>query len=666
MNSSIKLPDYLQNITFNKFRAPATSLETDLPFELLEPRIFERLCCDLVHKRLNLTLTDEVIDILPIGESGQKQYGADIFLKNNENGKGEVTLYEVKRVKSYTLSDYKKAVSRFLNNYDNWGFDITQFNLFVADNISAESIALWQREAMKLSKKNISYRVIPSSTLNKWIRRFPELVYKYFHPAWTEMLFGESAIWHLEKYGIWSYEEPACWVNYTTPKKTLYHDTLTYINDHVKIHAYLPTIEKNSASCFIEFRNGRFSHVLLTLNHKQLVNNFFVAANFPINETSRPFLTKRIDSDDYYCDIGNCRISLTLHEAESFCEALDVCSEEYCQNVENIEDTWRSKNFNYHINSTENIPMLKVNRSLWSLLLDFSRYHDAFNTTGPWSIFDSCPGWLKVYTKHASKNMDAGYHVFITPMGDDNSFSNFRKSDDDVILTWQPPNDRALSTDNAIINPRRYWDIETTHNWIRFELIPRALEWEKEIRKKPLKERVKSIVLRSNGQFPNYDPQKYSKSLFTESPSSKINTSGSVKSLLFVVNELQSFFNRHVNSAYIDHDSYKNLFHVLSEVLSKSDSNDFSYLHGNLSYLEASDMSSLIRSIREHPYGEKSGCGNSFRIDCVLRCIQVSLRDYKSHLNNYEIRGLINDLTPLIKIVERRMLLIRQTRFFNQ
>ena len=52
----MELPNYLKNFEIDKFRAPATDLEKDLPFELLEPRIFERFCCDLLYKKMEFRI----------------------------------------------------------------------------------------------------------------------------------------------------------------------------------------------------------------------------------------------------------------------------------------------------------------------------------------------------------------------------------------------------------------------------------------------------------------------------------------------------------------------------------------------------------------------------------------------------------------------------------
>ncbi|WP_299410119.1 hypothetical protein [Acaryochloris sp. IP29b_bin.148] len=665
----MELPDYLKNIEINPFRAPATNVETDLPFELLEPRIFERFCCELIQSKMENEPGNDVVDILPIGVSGQQQYGADIFAKENIDSNEKFTLYEVKRVRSYSLSEYKKSVKRFLDNYNKWGFEIAEFNLLVAEDISAENIALWQREAYQLSQKSIVYRVIPSSTLNRWTKNFPKLVYKYFHPAWTEMLFGKSAIWHFEKYGIWSFEESASWEKYTGPEQTSYGDSLSYINDHVKIHAFLPSLEKNSASCYVEFRNGRFSHVMITLDHKQLVNDFFPASKIPIPDNIRPFLLKSIDGDGYFCDIGNCRIKLSVDEAKSLCDVFDVFWNEYKQRVKNIESSWRSKYFNYGTKSAEDIPLLRIKRGLWSLLLDFAKCHDAFNTTGKWSIFDSCPGWLKIYTSSVSEDMEAGHHAFIKPKKYEGIFNDFRWVDDDVVLVWQPPNNFMISQEGTVISPRYYWDAETTHNWLKNCLIPQALEWDRRNKKIGIIRRIKRLLRRflnqESTELVEYNPDDYIVSFYEPCPSRDLDMIEDIEGLHLIANRLQSFFNGNPKYIYLNEDCYKKLYISLAEVLSKTEDYDFSYLQGNLNYLHATDMKSLIEAVRKHASKPSSGCDKTFLVDCVLRCILVSIRDYKNHLNNYEIRNIVTDIYPLLELMEDRKLLIRQARFFD-
>lgn len=663
----MRLPDYLNDIEIEKTRAPATEVEKDLPFDLLEPRIFERFCCELVYKKAEFELGVDVVDVLPIGTSGQTQHGADIFVKANSDASEEVILYEVKRVKSFTIAEYKKAVDRFLQHYESWGFEVAEFNLFVAEDISADEIALWQSEASKLSDRSVTYRVIPSATLNRWVKNFPELVYKYFHPAWTELLFGKVGVWHLENYGVWDYKESASWSGYAGPEKNLYGDNLTYINDHVKIYAFLPSVEKNSASCQVEFRNGRFSHVTITLGHGQLVRTFFTRAKVPVPESIRPFLLESTFEDGYFCDIGNCRIKLSLGEVKCLCVAFDIFWEEYKKRVNDIEEAWRSKFFNYHTGSSTDVPLMKIKRGLWSLLLDFAENHDAFNTEGDWSLFDSCPGWLKIYTRRPSKSMEVGYHAFVKPKKYDGIFTNFRSVDDDVVLAWQPPNDFVISAKGTIINPRYYWDAETTHDWLKHSLIPRALKWRgnRKINRNRFGFRDKLFFAPKNKSSDNYNPDDYLVSFYEPHTDREIDAIEDIDGLLSLVNRLQTFFNSGPKDIFVNLEAYKNLYGALGEVLSKSDINNFSYLHGNLNYLPAKDVQSLIESVKKHSSDTKDGCDNAFRIDCVLRCIQVAVRDGKSYLNNYEIRHVVGNLRQLAEIMEDRKLLFRQSRFIE-
>ncbi|PTY38344.1 hypothetical protein BGP77_16665 [Saccharospirillum sp. MSK14-1] len=662
----MKLPGFLESIEIKKVKAPATHDDKNLPFNMLEPRIFERFCCELLWKKYESELNTNIVDILPIGVSGQKQYGADIFVKESGGSSNKYALYEVKRVGSFSIAEYKKTVSRFLHYYESWGLEITEFNVFVAENISADEIILWQREASALSDKSINYKIIPSVTLDRWIKEFPELVYKYFHPAWTQLLYGDVGLWHLEKYGIWEFKEPTSWNDYVEPKKNQYGDIFEFINEHVNIYAFLPSLDNNSASCKVEFRNGRFSHVTITLSHEQLIQSFFSSVNIPIDQSKRPFLLERHFSDGYYCDIGNCRIELSFGEAESLCAAFDVFWEEYRKRVNNIEEVWRSKFFNYHTGVSTDVALIRVKRWLWSLLLDFAYAHDAINNNDgdSWAIFDSCPGYLKVYTKSSSLTMDAGHHAFIKPHKYDGWFSNFRNSDDEVVLAWQHPSKYFFDNKGDNINPRGYWDAKTTHDWLIHSLIPKALEWRvslKSSRAGGFFERIFSS--KKNAGFNNYVPQNYVASFYEPHMVSDLDNVEDIDSLLALLERLQGFFNAAPDYIFVDLDTYKGLYISIADVFLKSNIKNYSYFHGNLSYLSASDMPTLVRSINEHAAESVVGCDNSFQIDCALRCILVALRDYESYLNGYEVRNIVTRLRPLVDVMENRRMLNRQSRF---
>ncbi|MDO9052311.1 MAG: hypothetical protein Q7U37_00005 [Gallionella sp.] len=92
------LPEYLRQIEIEKHPHPASKDETELPFNKLDPLIFQRFCCELLYNEFSqLDKSDGIVSVEPIGDSGQKQYGADIFVKR-VTPSGEIyELYEVKR-----------------------------------------------------------------------------------------------------------------------------------------------------------------------------------------------------------------------------------------------------------------------------------------------------------------------------------------------------------------------------------------------------------------------------------------------------------------------------------------------------------------------------------------------------------------------------------------
>lgn len=653
-------PSYTENMVIEKSSPPISNNDTQLPFQGLQPILFEKLCYDYIWE---VEKKDNIFAILPIGTQGQAQLGADIFVKKFDNGKEYVSLYEVKRVKKYSLHEYKKAVTRFLEHYEEWGYPIAEFVLISSNVLSAREITEWQRTASELSEdKNISYKIVSSTELDQELKKFPEIVYKYFHPAWVEQRHGERGLWHLKKYGVYGYKETAFWNCYSQPSEECYDNRLIYINDHVRVDAFLPTLEKSTTCCNITLRNGKFSHIIITLSHAELITRYFRHTKMPIEER-KLFLIKDTRSNAYFADIGSCRLELSQEEIVSLCDALDLLWDRYRSKIEILEEKSKSRYFIHWDEANDDIPLLRMNRGLWALLQEFAKAHDAFDTQGEWSIFDSGSSLLKVYTSKKTKHLDPGYHALIMPKSTKAYyFTNYTQIgiDNEVILSWQPPSPNLLNEQEKL-SPRRYWDAKTTHHWIRNTLIPKALKWDQKSRKK---ESVFSF-LKKNMTIDNekYIPDNFSTSFFKEKID--IKEIEDTNALYNVVCDLQSFFNGNHRAIHIDQSAYKKLYEALSEVLSKNEIDDFSYFIGNLSYLSAYDMNSLIVAIEEHAEGSSQGCSNTLKIDCVLRCILVALRDGQSFLNYCEILGILDKLNPLISLMEKHALLDRQQRFLD-
>lgn len=665
-NLDYLLPQYLRQIEIGKHPPPASKDETELPFNKLDPLVFQRFCCEFLYGEFSqLDKSDEVVSIEPIGESGQKQYGADIFVKR-VTPTGEIyELYEVKRVERFSKSDYLEAVNRFVLNYQKWKFKPARFYVITATNLKAEDIAEWQGSAQKLSSIDVEYGFITPSILNRNVRKFPFLVFQFFDVAWVEKLFGRDARWHLEQYGIYNFEESPAWLKYDKPVEEEIGDAFIIHNDHVKINGHLPTLRSNSASCLVELRNGRFSHVLLTLKHLQLVETYFEGHYTPIGFKQRKFLLPC--DEEYFCDIGNCRIKISAAEANAICHAFDCFWGMYSHRVEAIEKAWQSTQFEILPGLDQDVPLLTIKRSLWTLLLEFSHAHDVYDAEGEWAIFDSLPNWLRIYTRKRTERFDPGFHAVIKPTSANNWGVNFKANDDEVLLVWEPPGEWNLGRNNEI-GPRYYWDAETTHDWLTMELIPYALFWKKKIANRLLPALAKWL---SNEK----DLASFAKKLKLDDYMWSHKSKGitdiakvvDVKTLENMASFLQCSYNgNHSDSVYLKMDEYRNLYKALHKVLCcanfDNDEGVRHYILSKLGHLGAKNFDELLESVCLHSLISSEPCNNAFHIDLTLRGLSVCLRDSRSSLNNVEVKEVAALLDPVLQNVLRMELLERQKK----
>src|SRR5262245_455995 len=86
------------------------------------------------------------------------------------------------------------------------------------------------------------------------------------------------------------------------------------------------------------------------------------------------------------------------------------------------------------------------------------------------------------------------------------------------------------------------------------------------------------------------------------------------------------------------------------------------YLYGNLNYLEADNMSSLIDAVFHHAGTFNKWCTNSFKLDCVMRCFICVLKTNASNIDSIHISGIAKLLLPLMVQTERSELLARQIK----
>lgn len=244
---------------------------------------------------------------------------------------------------------------------------------------------------------------------------------------------------------------------------------------------------------------------------------------------------------------------------------------------------------------------------------------------------------------------------------------NFENNDDEVLLVWEPPSEWNLGCNDAI-GPRYYWDAETTHNWLTQELIPYALFWEERIASSLMPTLAKHLT--NEKDFSSF-AQKLKLNDCMSSHKSRditdITKVVDVKTLEELALFLQRSYNgNHSDSVYLKADEYRNLYKALHKVLSctnfDNDEGGFRYVLSKLDQWGAKSFDELLEAVRLHSLNSSDPCSNAFRIDLTLRSLSVCLRDFRSSLNNVEVREIAALLAPVLRNVLRMKLLERQKK----
>lgn len=189
-------------------------------------------------------------------------------------------------------------------------------------------------------------------------------------------------------------------------------------------------------------------------------------------------------------------------------------------------------------------------------------------------------------------------------------------------------------------------------------MIPEALKWNESKKKYAGLKLFRFFNLWKSRE--NYNYKDYLKSMHEPLLNKKLQDVSTISELYVLTSRLQKFFNCSVSGVFIDNQAYNELFQALYEVMTKTDLDDFSYFHGNLTYLKANSMSELLQAINNHRLEEGEWCDSGFLIDCVLRNIEVCIRDGKSYLNDVEIQAVSKKLKPLLKLMEEKNIRERQ------
>jgi hypothetical protein len=623
-----------------------------LPLELMEPKTFELFCCELIKKRLK-NEDGEIIDAMTIGISGQLQFGADIITHRRYDHQDIYSLYEVKRYKKFSVDDYITATNRFLDNRDKWQIHINEFYIFLCVKSSAKLISEYKTQEKSFKMLNIAHRLLDKEIIHDWLKNLycPDLLYRFCHESWVSLFYGERSLLNIKNYGLWDYNESSAWRNYTHPYEHINGDTYTLQNDHVFIQAFLPNLKGNPLSCFIDFRNGRYSHVLLTMSQSNLLNSAFEGVDSPPEAGVRPWVLKEPHSENYYCDIGNCRLLLTLNETRSLCEAFDKLWKCYKQRMEKIDRICRTVDFSNSTPLGDNIHLITIPFWLWARINIFCEHHDYLDTEGEWSIFNPVRERIMVFTRSKDMVMNEGHHVTLLACRDPNFH---RLTNHRVALIWQPPSSYDLDTiEEDTIGPRNYWDALTTYRWLMEKLIPVADSWfcanffpeRRGWQRLPFLA-PRHIPCTSDDINSHYQPES----------NISVEQVVSIPSLLALLTELQDFFNIYTRRVYFKANEFEQLCDAFLFMLNKTTVNYWGYIRSNVGASQE-DRESVVTTLQKYRAESTVHEKNSSLYDYLLRGMMALFRDGDCHINEVEALKVAMLLRPFVdKVSEGRFL----------
>ncbi|RFT10264.1 hypothetical protein DYB39_12340 [Providencia rettgeri] len=632
-----------------KLAPPIGKVDAYLPLEQMDPKTFEFFCCEIIKKRLE-SENGKLIDAMTIGISGQSQLGADIFSHRRNSGKEIYSLYEVKRYKEFRVNDYRETIKRFYNNQKKWSFNVHEFYILMSGKASAALISEWKVQEGELLKENIEHSLLDKEKIHEWLRELycPDILYRFCHEAWVEFFYGERALLNIKNYGLWDYRESSAWRNYKKPHKKIIGDTFSFQNNHILIKAFLPSFNSNTLSCFIDFRNGRYNHVLMTISQSNLLSYAFEGTGSSPEAGVRPWLRSESGDSDYYCDIGNCRLKLTLNETQALCDAFDELWKDYRFRMEKLDRICRTTNFPSSTPIGDNIKLIKLPLWLWRRIRLFCQKNDYVNSSNEWSIFDSTDQYIMVHTRNKNEKMNDGHHVTLYARHDSS-----RINDQYVVLIWQPPSYYDLDNENESIGPRNYWDALTTYYWLIEEMIPAADSWF--CNNIPEKQKNWRNLRFFNKMHDPYNPNdifsyyQLKNDIFFDETNNK-------EKLLSLLTELQSFYQSYTLNVCFKACERALICDVFIYLLNKANINYWVYICSSIG-ASGNSYESVVAVLNEYKEDKLENDKRLSLYDYLFRAMIAIFRDGECNINDVEASKILDKLSPFFnKMIEIRFL----------
>ncbi|RAS76661.1 HNH endonuclease [Priestia endophytica] len=398
----------------------------------------------------------------------------------------------------------------------------------------------------------------------------------------------------------------------------------------VMLEGNLPTLNDPEGNCLFTFNSFYIRGVQISLSHKEILQVLYKGVKTSFKLLMRPYIVDKLDENNFLIQLGGCRFNLNASETNHLCNVIDKFIYEYLNALKKIEKTLQSEEFIPVNDEKLKYKLIKINKNIWKLMLEFAQEHDNYHGEGYWHIFDSSGrNMLKIYNNLPTDRYNSGFHCFIHSLVEDSH--SWEPSNDVWLVWWYIGEDEEFGI-------RTYWTVQQTYNWLTKEFIPFVLyNFNKPFKKEKVSFRkyreqnnIQDIFYRESNRFHNRH---------------KIKTSGD---LLHLIESLQLHYSV-TNQIFFDKEAIHKIYDSLVYILDICPSPDYYYTCRKLDLKKTENRKDLKAQILEKKKSEKYGKIYGGSLDILFRTLFINIELSIQTINEDEVEKITKLLEPFIE-----------------
>lgn len=626
-----------------------------LLFEKLDWKPFEQLCWWLIQK------DHELVGCQLAGGKGRSQDGVDLFALDRLDP-NRLVVFQCKCWADFPTTKLKLAVDKFLNGA--WAKYTHRFVLVIAQPELGKLADQWHKEEKRLREAGIVGEVWSGIDLTYQVRRFPDIVWKFFPGAATPAFCNE---W-MQKVGFYERLQKALvdprpevaqiakdFVIQTPSSESI--ETRSHENENwtikrpwVYASAILPSCRFPIGSAMLNIHKPDVDGVMVVLSQKWLCSNFLGSIGAPLSQQYRPFISGEISDENnsqYVIDLVNCRFTLSEEWVQELAYLADELSIKFFSALVDLERRLGAEYFPFVDNNQ--IALCTMPKWLWKAIIEFANEHDYARGTSDWHMFDGASGSLKPCVNRPHPKYDQGYHSIFYAKDDVEELV----FGDEVLVVWSPP-----SGVDEKIQDRKWWSCDYAHRWLKDDLLPEVEKWlANKQRRWPFLPsfRMKKFKAWWVDHAKLDDVRK-----FPLAQDNRYRTIGLVKT----VEEMQVFFHGHGPNQriYLPPDKVRALYVALMPLIEGKRGYP-GYIAGNLSLGGSCDSHEKILTQLSEKIKQDNLTANSAVLDYYLRAMLEVIDDDEGWIDPSAKESLFYALMPLMKFFDQEMLILRHCKW---